>query len=444
MTRLIPLLLLLSLPLQIIAWAPRAAAAAFVPAEYTAAAYTGARPYVIRRQGNDSNCDYIAVSNGIQNIGGDGALAYQRARALVPQGVFDYHEGFYTVYGPNGSDRPFSINNLGAAPEAFVGVYEALGYDAVMLGSQAGRADRGLAQALYDRLAQAPETSFAHLWITPRGYAVARRFTVDATGEVVDLIYPYHEVVAMVAPERPNEVVILDGLVGQPFTMSLDALAHQLRAFNKLLVVSAGSATLVDHQRSQAAQTGQPYVLAPLGGQYLAVARQLWGPQYGQWGAVIGQPFRVAVEGDTTVVLPGTYVHYERAGAQRPTLALLGTRMGHELEAAGVLATGTIQPWIDQPLPAAMQHWVVERFGSEAAFSAAFGKPLTAEVWISQDQMQQLVLRGVALPQADQAGYAVVLTERAMLAWDAVHGTFMIPLGTIFYAQHQRDTALPQ
>jgi hypothetical protein len=248
----------------------------------------------------------------------------------------------------------------------------------------------------------------------------------------------------MVAPDRPNEVVILDGLVGRPFTISLDTLAHQLRAFNKLLVVSASGATLAEHQRAQAAHAAQPYVLPALGGQYLAVARQAWGRQYQQWGAPIGQPFRVAADGEPRVVLPGVYVHYERVGAQRPRLALLGGRMGRELEAAGILPAGTIQPWIERPLPGAMQSWVVANFGSEAAFSAAFGKTLTDEIWLSQEQMQQLVLRGVVLPQADQPGYVAVLTERAMLAWDGVHGAFMIPLGRMYYAQYQRDAAQAQ
>lgn len=408
------------------------------------AAYNGAQRYTIRRQGNDSNCEYIAVSNGIQNTGGDGARAYQRARELVPQGVFDYHEGFYTLYGANGSDRPFSINNLGAAPEAFVGVYEALGYEALMLGREPGAADRALAQTIYERLAAAPETSFAHLWITPQRYSVARRLTVAATDEVVDLIYPYHEVVAMVAPDRPGQVVILDGLIGYPFTISLETLAYQLRGFNKVLLVSASDGSLAEHQRRQATQRGQPYALAPLGGQYLAAARRWWGRSYTEWGAVIGPPFRVAAAPEERVVLPGRFVHYERTGAQPPELALLGVRMGQELEAAGVLPAGTIQPWAARRLQPGMQGWVSAQFGSETAFLAVFGNVLTDEHWLTQAQMQQLVLRGVALPQADQPGYVVVLTERAMLAWDEVRGTFMIPLGQIYYEHDQRLGALAE
>lgn len=439
MRPLILLLLLLSLPFDVAARpTPRMAGDVFWAGERFAA-YRGSRSYVIRRQGNDSNCDYIAVSNGIQNIGGDGAQAYRRARELVPQGVVDYHEGFYTLYGPSGSDRPFSINNLGATPEAFVGVYEALGYDAVMLGRQPGPADRALAQTIYERLAQAPDTSFAHLWITPQRYTVARRFTVAATDEVVDLLYPYHEVIAMVAPDRANEVVILDGLVGYPFTISLETLAYQLRGFNKVLLVNATEGSLREHQQRQAGQLGQPYVLAPLGGQYLAAARSWWGRSYQQWGDVIGLPFRVSAAPQPRVVLPGRFVHYERTGAQPPELALLGVRMGHDLEGAGVLPAGTIQPWTARGLPAGMHAWVSAQFGSEAAFSAVFGNVLTGEFWLAQTQMEQVVLRGVVVPQADQPGYVVVLTERAMLAWDPVHGTFLIPLGQIYYEHDQRQ-----
>lgn len=433
------LLLLWLLPLNIAARPATSTAPSVFWAGNRLAAYSGARGYVVHRQGNDSNCDYIAVSNGVQNTGGDGALAYQRSRDLVPQGVFDYHEGFYTLYGPRGSDRPFSINNLGAAPDAFVGVYEALGYDAVMLGRSAGAADRALAQTIYERLAQAPDTSFAHLWITPQRPSVARRLTVAATDEVVDLLYPYHEVVAMVAPDRPGEVVILDGLVGYPFTISLETLAHQLRGFNKVLLVSASGGSLRDHQQRQARQVGQPYVLAPLGGQYLAAARRWWGGAYQQWGQVIGPPFRVSSDLEPRVVLPGRFVHYERTGAQQPELALLGVRMGHDLEAAGVLPAGTIQPWAARGLPAGLHGWVSAQFGSEAAFAAVFGSVLTDEFWLTPAQLHEIVLRGVDVPQADQPGYVVVLTERAMLAWDPVHGSFMIPLGQIYYEHDQRQ-----
>lgn len=400
---------------------------------------TAAREYTIRRQGNDSNCDYIAVSNGIQNIGGDGRQAYDLARQLVPQGPRDYKEGFYSLHGPQGSDNPFSINNLGAAPEAFVGVYEALGYNAVMLAAQPGKVDLAFAQAIRNRLLLQPDTSFAHLWITPRNYSVSRRIRVDETQEFVDLIYPYHEVVAMIAPDDIDKVVILDGLVGYPFTISLETLAYQLRGFNRVIVVSKSAETLVEHQQFQIAQTGQPYVVSPLGGQYLKTARLSWRQQYSTWGSVISSPLRMTNGKDPLVILPGRFVHYERIGTQSVTFALLGVQMGYDLERAGVLPSGAIQPWTERELTQGMSDWVIQQFGAVDTFTEIFGKPLTDEFWLTHDQLQQIVLRGVPLPQADQPGYIVVLTERAMLGWDSVHGTFMIPLGQVYYEQLRRE-----
>lgn len=243
------------------------------------------RQYRVRYQGNDSNCDYVAVANGVQNVGGDGEQAYWAARTLVPQGPRDFKEAFYTLLGPNGSDQRFSLNNLGAAPEAFVGVYETLGYNAVMLAATPDGVDLDFARAMRDRLVADPERSFAHLWITPRPYqARARMLRVAETGEEVALLYPYHEVTAM-ASANPEELVILDGRVGQPYRLPLEQVAYQLRGFNRVLVVSRNDGSLEDHQRFQVGQEGRPYVTAALGGAYLTAARMWWGGGYQTWGA---------------------------------------------------------------------------------------------------------------------------------------------------------------
>jgi hypothetical protein len=399
---------------------------------------------LIRRQGNDSNCDYLAAQNGVQAIGGDGPAAYTGTRALVPQRPRDYKESFYTLRGPSGSDLPFSINNLGAAPEAFVGVYEALGYNAVMLAAAPGTVDPGFVQAIRDRLAESPGRSFAHLWITPRGYSTPRRLLVPETGEVVDLIYPYHEVAALFDPTQPDRLVILDGLVGYPFTLSLATIASQLRAFNRVIVVSQGAGTLADHQQFQLAQPGRPYVAPVLGGAYLYTARTTWGSAYQRWGEVIGLPLRVGEGPDMRVVLPGEYVHYERVGANEATVVPLGVHMGYELEYAGLLAPHTIMAGNEQPLTNGIRDWAVQQFGSVEGLIRAFGKPLTGEFWLSSEQMRQHVLRGVAFAPVDEAqpgGYIAVLTERAMLIWDPAHGISVAPLGRIYYQELQRQSA---
>lgn len=402
------------------------------------------RQYVVRPQGNTSNCDYLAVYHGIQNTGGDGQHAYNLARALVPQRPRDFKESFYTVRGPSGSDLPFSINNLGAAPEAFVGVYEALDYNAVMLATEPGTANLEFVRAIRDRLAEQPERSFAHLWITPRNYGAPRRLRIEETGESVDLIYPYHEVVAMLDPAQPERLVILDGIVGYPFTLPLETIAQQVRGFNRAFVASAGQGSLVEHQRFQAAQQGRPFVVPTLGGAYLYAARQLWGPGYQTWGQVIGAPFRVDAGPENRVVLPGAYVHYERVDAKAAGLASLGLRMGLELEQTGVLPPNTIQVQSDHQLVNAARDWAIERFGSIDRFTAAFGRPLTGELWIGQEAMRRQVLRGVYFPpvsESAQAGYVTVFTERALLIWDAQHGVSLVPLGWIYYQQQQIDLA---
>lgn len=400
--------------------------------------------YSIRRQGNDSNCDYIAVSNGMQNIGGDGASAYQQARALVAQHPRDYHESFYTLLGPDGSDRPFSLDNLGAAPEAFVGVYEALGYNAVMLATQPGHADLAFAQAIYDRLAAYPQHSFAHLWITPRTYnSHARILTIPETGEHAALVYPYHEVVAMVSVEQPGRLVILDGLVGYPFSISIDTLAHQLRGFNRVIIVSTNHSQIEDHQRFQVVQAGQPFVTPTLGGPFLTLARQLGGPGYHTWFQVIGQPYRTLDATGEAVIVPGEYVHYERRGASYPTLVPLGRHMAHDL----LHMVGISTDRLDQhELVNGIRIAVEQQFGSIAGFEQIFGSPLTPEFWLSHEQLAWLVLRGSWHPLLDvdqEPGYICVLTERAMLCWHAQTGTTLIPLGRIFYEQHQHQVREP-
>ncbi len=402
--------------------------------------------YTIRPQGNDSNCDFVAVHNGVQNIGGDGAAAYQQARALIPQRARDYHEGFYTKRGPNGSDLPFSLDNLGAAPDAFVGVYEALGYNAVVLAAAPGNADEKFAQAIYARLAANPHGSFAQLWLTALRYKAARTITVEETGEHVSLLYPYHEITAFATPEHPNQVVILDGQVRRPYLMPLRRLARELRGFNRVVLVTRNDGNLVEHQRSQLLEAGRPYVAQPLGGVFLYAARQLWGPGYRTWGAAVGLPLRVGDGEHVTVMLPGEYVHYLRSGAGEVTLAPLGVRMIHDLEGQGVLAAPAQRAPAPPDLPEGMRLWVEAQFGSAAAFERVFGKPLTAELWLSQEQMQGAVLRGLSHPAVAPApvsdGYVVVLTERALVAWSPSQGTFLVPLGRIYHEQLKRAAGL--
>lgn len=413
-----------------------------------AAAQEPARTYHIMPQGNDSNCDYIAVANGIQNIGGDGQQAYWAARALVPQGPRDFKEAYYTLLGPNGSDQPFTLDNLGAAPEAFVGVYETLGYNAVFLQSTPSLVDNDFARTIRDRLAADPERTFAHLWITPDPYnPQARVLPIPETGETANLLYPYHEVAAMAAPDLEH-VTILDGRVGHAYEMPLEQLAHQLRGFNRVIVVSRNDGSLQDHQRVQFAQQGAPYVAAPLGGAYLTAARRQWGSSYTRWGAAIGQPYRIVRDaeaggdGGTSTLLPGEYVHYERRDAATVELARLGVRMVYELIAVGALASDALRPTEELPLPEGIGHWVSDTFGSHEAFHRSFGRTITTEFWLTQEQMQAHVLRGVPLPRVDesgQGGYLCVITEHALLAWDNSQGTFLLPLGRI-YAEHLRHS----
>lgn len=397
---------------------------------------------VIRRQGNDSNCDWISAQNGVQNIGGDGERAYRLSRALVPQQARDYHEGFYTRFGPDGSDRPFGLDNLGAAPEAFVGVYEALGYDAVLLAGAPGAADIGLARAIYARLAERPGQAFAHLWTTTLPWRVGRTLEVPETGERVGLLYPYHEVVAFAAGDRPDAVVIVDGQLGRPYTIGVERLARDLRGFNRGIVVSA-SGDLAAHQRSQLLAAGQPYVAQPLGGVFLRTARELWGPRYTVWGATIGLPLRSADGEPGTVVLPGAHVHYERAGSGAVRLVDLGRRMAAELVAAGILYPEQLQANV---LPTAMREWAAAELGHEERFSRSFGVPISGQIWVTQRQMREQIMRGLAHPIVDavpdSSGYVIVIAERAMLAWSPLKGTFLVPLGRIYHEQLKRDVGL--
>jgi hypothetical protein len=152
---------------------------------------------------------------------------------------------------------------------------------------------------------------------------------------------------------------------------------------------------------------------------------------------------RVSDESMAKVVLPGDYVHYERVAAGPVTLALLGTRVGHELEAAGVLPALSIRPWEARELPDGTRVWAEGQFGSAAAFERSFGRAVTGEFWIGQEQMKRGVMRGLAHPIIDQVpagdGFIVVLTERAMLAWHVQHGPFLVPLGRVYYEQIKQE-----
>lgn len=417
----------------------------FHPNPYPQSGIVAQGTYDIMRQGNDSNCDFIALRNGIQNIGGSGNTAYWEARTLITQSPRDYHEGFYTLQGPNGSDKPFSIDNLGAAPEAFVGVYQALGYNATLLATSPNTVDMAFTQTIVDRLLSNPYGTFAHLWITPRSYdARARTIWVPETGEAVSMLYPYHEVVAFIDPSTPEEVIILDGLVGYPFTISIDRLAFWMRGFNKVLVVSREDGQLIDHQRYEIQERGRPYVANRLGGAYLRAARAAFGPSYTLWGEALGQPLRWQDEHGLKVVLPGKYIHYERIDEGPVTMSLLGVRMGLDLEAAEILAPRTIRPWEERQLVNGIRQWVITTFGSEQQFQEVFGNVLTDEVWISQAQMQQSVLRNQPhdiVHQSPGDGFIVVLAERAMIAWSPQHGTFLLPLGQIYDTELQRAIA---
>lgn len=395
-------------------------------------------PCLLKRQGYDSNCDYIAVANGVHNIGGNGEQAYGAARELVPQIPRDFHEAYYTLLGPRGSDQPFTVNNLGAAPEAFIGMYEALGYDTVFLASTPGNVDLDFARALRDRLAANPGGVFAHLWTVPGPYnPQARVFVVEETGEHISFPYPYHEVAAVASPDDPHSLVILDGLFATPYPMRLEQVAHQLHAFNRAIVVSRNNGTLEDHQRHQMQQEGQPYVVPRLGGSFLTTARRLWGATYQTWGEVIGQPFRARDGEQDKVIVPGTYVQYERVGAGTATLTPLGARVRDEMASAGILPPEVAYQTDIPPLINGIREWAVRQFGSVESFEAAFGKPLTAEFGITQDQMQAVL--PLVARQSPGEYYVCVLTERGMVAWSANQGTFLVPLGRVFYERLRSD-----
>lgn len=403
-------------------------------------------PYHVRPQGNDSNCDYIAVSNGVQNTGGDGEYAYWRSRELVPQEARDFREVYYTILGENGSDQPFTPDNLGAAPEAFVGVYEMLGYNVVSLSTTPGSPDRAFAQAIRDRLAADPTRTFAHLWITPPYFdSHARVITVPETGELVPLPYPYHEVVAMAAPDSNDAVIILDGLVGYPYALSLDDLAQKLQGFNRVIVASRHDGTLEEHQQIQIGQSGQPFVDYPLGGPYLRTARQFWGADYRTWGSFIGSPFKTISTDDQReqITAFSDYVQYERLDARTVILAPLGIRMAQDLERVGVIHVDDIH-WDDAPpLSDGHRHFASETFRSEQHFFDVFGKTLTPEFWMSAQHMRTHVLLDMPLLDhlpgyaqiEDDDGFMCSITERAMIAWNQHTGAFLVPLGHIYYQQ---------
>jgi hypothetical protein len=409
--------------------------AIYAPFRSTADRQATALHYAVRPQGNDSNCDFIAAANGVQAIGGNGEEAYLRSRQLVAQGPFDYREGFYTLYGPAGSDQPFSLNNLGAAPEAFIGVYEALGYNATLLAAPPGAPDATFARAIRDQLLRAPGMAFAHLWITPHTYNPrARLLTVAATGEQAPLLYPYHEVAAVIDPLAPDRVIILDGLIGYPIAIDLDRLAYQLRGFNKAIVVQRSEAGSSDHLVAQIASTTQPYAVVGLGGAFLTMARQTWESAYPTWGRVIGPPLRMHHGDEIVVRLPGEYVLYERSSAGGVGLAQLGVWMRDGLVAQGLIEPERLRP---APLHNALREWVVVQFGSGERFHAIYGAPLTEEIWLTPEMLRGAVLRGSDHPLAHESasGYIIVITERALLVWSPEHGSGLAPLGRIFYQE---------
>lgn len=385
----------------------------------------------LRRQGRDSNCDFIAAANGVQAIGGNGDEAYARARMLIPQAAIDYREGFYTLLGPSGSDQPFSIDNLGAAPEAFIGVYEALGYDTLLLAAPPDQINYDFARAIRDQLAAAPATSFAHLWITPRAYTpYARTITLASTGEHAGMLYPYHEVAAVIDPQAADQLIVLDGLIGHPVAVALTDLAYQLRGFNKVLIVRRSGPSAEDHLAAQIRGSAQPYAVVGLGGAFLSTARQVWGAEYATWGRVIGPPLRMDNGAETVVRLPGEYVLYER-GAGGVTFAHLGAWMRDSLVARRLLAPAQLRP---SELRSGMRGWAEGHAGSLERFHALYGAPLTDEVWVSAETFRTAVLRGIDHPlaHAQASGYVIVLTERAMLAWSPEQGVTLVPLGQIY------------
>jgi len=403
--------------------------------------YTGSRAYQIMPQGEDSNCDYIAVANGVQNTGGDGAWAYRRAREFIPQSPREFKEGFYSVLGPNGSDLQATMDNIGTAPEAFVGFYEANGYNAVSMATPPGEPDLAFVKAIYERLAADPDKTFAALYIysNNRDYGFrSRTVTVPETGERVEIPYLYHVVAGVVDPNLPNRIIILDGITRFPFAMTLEDLAYKIRGYNRVVVASRQTASLQAHQSFQLEQLGKPYVDTPLGGLYLRKAREVWGKAYGTWGKVIALPLKVSEGLTGTVALFGEYVQYEREGAGEPTLVPLGRQVAAELMREGLLKEeGLAQK---QPLVAGQQSWVVDQFGSLEQFFTAFGQPLTGEFWLSTAQLQANVLHKQPHPLVDSSrkdGYVCTLTERGMLAWNGQTGFFLVPLGRAAYAVKQ-------
>ncbi len=424
-----------------------------LPPRYTPRITDGSRPlalpsYYLMRQGNDSNCDFIAFTNITVNIGGnDPTDAFRFSRQFVPQDARDYREVYYTKLGPNGSDQPFTPNNLGAAPEAFVGAYEAYGYNTAMMAAAPGEASPQLIQALYDRLVQDPGRVAAHIWINAPNYDPATLFrntiTVPETGEQVRLPFPYHEVMAVAAPDAPGEIVILDGVVGYPYTISLQDLTQRVRAFNRFIVVSRNDGSIADHQRAQMLQMGQPFVDHPLGGLYLRTARGLWGANYLQWGNLIAPPMRMPDADADTVVAFSEYVAFERTVLSHDVqLAPLGWRMAYDIGGTGWISGDSIRVRGDSELRPEMMTWIDATFGGADTFYRAFGRPITDEFWASPDMVKNVILQGIAHPAVDSGladGYSVVVTERAVVAWHPATGAFLLPLGRIYHEQLKQE-----
>lgn len=231
-------------------------------------------------------------------------------------------------------------------------------------------------------------------------------------------------------PQSPDRLIVLDGLIGYPVSIALSDLAHQLRGFNKLIIVRRSGSSADEHLAAQLHGSAQPYAVVGLGGAFLSTARQLWGPAYAQWGRVVGPPMRVHNRVEMVVQLPGEYVLYER-GSAGVALANLGSWMRDSLVAQNVLEPEQLQP---TELRNGLRDGAVSHAGSLERFHALYGATLTDEVWMAPETFRSTVLRGAEHPlsHVPASGYIVVITERAMLAWSPEQGTTLVPLGLIY------------
>ncbi len=231
-------------------------------------------------------------------------------------------------------------------------------------------------------------------------------------------------------------MIILDGLIGYPVTITIDQLAQRLRGFNSVVLVQGGSTASEAHLQAQLTFMRQPYATATLGGAFLRHACQTWGASYTTWGRVLSGPLRMWNGAETVVRLPGEYILYE-SGQTGIHLAALGQAMRDRLLSRGLLPAEHNHP---AELRNALREWVIQQFGSLEHFQEIYGTPLTDEFWLAPETLRSTVLPGIDHPLTTlpSSGYVAILTERAMIVWSAERGVAMVPLGQAYLFELQQ------